>query len=57
MIAQGGMDVRVRTNVFIGKLVRETDALRLVLDRAPVNDRLLELLLDRFVDRNALVAS
>lgn len=57
MITQGGMDVRVRTNVFIGKLVRETDALRLVLDRAPVNDRLLELLLDRFVDRNALVAS
>ena len=57
MIFQGVGDVRVRTNVFIGKLVRETDALRLVLDRAPVHNSLLELLLDRFVDRNTLVAS
>lgn len=36
-----------RTDIFIRKLVREPDSLRLVFDRAAVDNRMLELVLDR----------
>ena len=48
------LDREVRTNVFVGKLVSESHTLRLMLDRFAVNDGVLELLNDRFVDRIAL---
>lgn len=44
----------VHTNIFIGKLVREAHALRLMLDRFAVNNGVLELLNDRLVDRMTL---
>lgn len=48
------MSQKVLTNVFIGKLVGEAHALRLMLDRFTVDDGVLELLNDRLVDRITL---
>jgi hypothetical protein len=44
----------VRTDIFIRKLVRETNPLRLMLDRFAVHNGVLELLDDRLVDRITL---
>lgn len=40
----------VLTDVFVCQLVGETDALRLMLDRLPVDNSMLELLHDCLVD-------
>jgi hypothetical protein len=44
----------IRTDILVGKLVRESHTLRLMLARFPVNDSVLEVVHDGLVNRITL---
>jgi hypothetical protein len=53
-ILLGGVILKTLTDVFVCKFVRQSDSLRLVFDRASIDNGMLELLNNGFVNGVAL---